>query len=66
MPEDKLVAIGEHIASKDSESESDSDDKAVLAMTTVVMMVNWMDQSHLFKRQQEVDKKLVTHDTWIL
>lgn len=66
MPEDKLVAIGERIASKDGESESDSDDKAVLAMTTVVMMVNWMEQSHLFKRQQEVDEKLVTHDTWIL
>ena len=64
MPEDKLVAIGERLASKDGESESDSDDKAVLAMTTVVMMVNWMEQSHLFKRQ--VDEKLVTHDTWIL
>ena len=66
MPEDKLVAIGERIASTDSESESDSDDKAVLATTTVVMMVNWMERSHLFKRQQEVDEKLVTHDTWIL
>ena len=42
--------------------------KAVLVMTAVVMTVNWMEQSHLFKRQQEVDEKLVTglHDTPIL
>ena len=39
--------------------------KAVLVMKAVVMtMVNWMEQSHLFKRQLEVDKKLDTglHD----
>ena len=33
--------------------------KAVLAMTAVVMM-NWMEQSHLLKRQQEVHEKLDT------
>ena len=25
-----------------------------------VMIVNWMEQSHQFKRQQDVDEKLVT------
>ena len=42
--------------------------KAVLAMTAVVMMVNWMEQRPLFKRQQEVDEKMVTglDDTPIL
>ena len=73
MPEDKFVAIDERVSSTDGESESDSDDvliyyhmKAVLGMTAVVMLVNWMEQSHLFKRQQEVNEKLVIHDTPIL
>ena len=39
-----------------------------ISRVVVMIMVNWMEKSHLFKRQQEVDEKLVTglHRTPIL